>query len=67
MANFELVAVYLTEIDVVHCSCCDGESKEVFKYYRIINAKPEDRIMSYQKYLDCCKDKMGTVVDWEAK
>ena len=63
--DYELIEVHLEEPDLIFCSCCDGESKEVVKYYKIINAKPEDHIMPYQKYLDCCVNKMGKVVDWQ--
>lgn len=45
---------------LIHCACCDGESKEVNKFYK----KIDGQFLSFESYLDCCKDKVGEVIDW---
>jgi len=63
--KYELIEVHLKETDLIFCSCCDHESKMVDIYYRIKKVEPGQEVLLYQKYLSCCKDLMGTVVDWE--
>lgn len=63
--ELELIEVCLEKEEYVFCGHCDGESRYVNRYYRF-----KDRnihIRSFQRYLDCCKDLVGVVVDWEAK
>jgi hypothetical protein len=60
----KLVQVHSKEPQRVWCSHCDvGESIDTNIWYEVKD--PKDHIEMYQKYLPCCLQKVGVVVDWE--
>lgn len=61
--QYQLIQVHLPCERPVVCDCCDAASVYTKIYYRIKD--PEDGFQFTRRYLDCCKNKKGTVVDWE--
>jgi hypothetical protein len=60
MEQKELIEVHAEEEQLIVCACCDSTSVMTNKFYKV----KEGNFLSFWSYLDCCKDKMGTVVDW---
>lgn len=61
MNNKKLIKFYSESEHMVHCACCDGESFLVKEWYQeLVNEKE----IGFNKYLECCKDSVGNVVDW---
>lgn len=60
MKRKQLIEVHSDETQLQHCACCDGKSVEVNSFYKEL----EGNNFGFQTYLDCCKDKVGQVVDW---
>lgn len=61
----ELIEVHCVNTQLIVCDCCDSYAVETKLYYRI--SKPKDHFESSRRYLKCCKDKIGKVIDWEEK
>lgn len=61
MTEKKLIELHSLTPYLTHCACCDGATKEVTLFYKVLEANNQ---LSFQTYLPCCKDKVGTVVDW---
>ena len=57
-----LIKVYCNREHWIVCDCCDSLTEVVTEYYRL--AEPDGSGLT-RRYLDCCKHKVGTVIDWE--
>lgn len=60
MKEKELIEVHSETELLIFCACCDSNSVETKKFYK----EKEGNYLSFNSYLDCCKDKVGKVVDW---
>lgn len=64
MKNRILFEVHSKTPQRKHCEACDvGPSREVTKWYEYDVVFPDYIIRG--TCLDCCKDKMGPIIDWE--
>ena len=61
MKKKNLIKFYSETEHMIHCECCDGESVLTKEWYQALQ---EDNSIGYNRYLDCCKDSVGTVIDW---
>lgn len=58
----ELIEIHCEEEEHIYCSYCDSESELTSIYY-----VEKDTKNHMQKYLTCCVDKVGKVIDWDIK
>ena len=57
-----LIAVHSKTPKLIFCSCCDESIDfESVKWYKELNE--DGGSFKFNSYLDCCKDKIGIVVD----
>ena len=61
--QYQLIQVHMRSPFPIVCDCCDLEPVSTKIYYRIKD--PIDAFELTRRYLECCKNKKGTVVDWE--
>lgn len=57
----KLLEVHSKRIRFVVCDYCDNTTAEVYLYYRL--AEPDGAGLT-RRFLSCCRDKIGIVVDW---
>jgi hypothetical protein len=55
----DLIEIHADEEHMIHCDCCDGESVLTNIWYI-----PSESY-GLPRYLACCKNKVGNVVDWD--
>lgn len=60
--NKKLLEIHCSSPKMILCACCDSVFKEVKTYYKVIGV---NNALSFQSYLDCCKNRIGNVVDWD--
>lgn len=59
----KLIAMYSDRTHLKMCYHCDSMAQRVKKYY--ILAEPKSATDIRLTYLDCCKDEVGVVVNWQ--
>ena len=58
-----LIQVHSQDPHYICCSCCDETSEsDSFVWYKEL--QENEKYFEPQTYLDCCKDKVGVVIDW---
>lgn len=61
--NRRLIQVHSEKPHYICCSCCD-ETSEVDSTIWYKELQDNEKYFEFQTFLECCKDKVGTVVGW---